>query len=157
MPNDAYKYWCCGALARDLRLPGREHGDLHRLQLLRGALPLHHPHAGAAADAGGGRMKQVSCCVFDLETTNLSADFGVILCGVVKPSVGRVKIFRADRLSPTWPRRRSDDSRVVGAIVAELSNYDIWVAHNGRPSASGCCWSTPAASCPATRPPSSRP
>jgi len=31
-------------------------------------------------------MNQVSCSVMDLETTNLSADFGVVLCGVVKPA-----------------------------------------------------------------------
>ncbi len=75
---------------------------------------------------------QVSCCVFDLETTNLSADFGVILCGVVKPAHGRARVFRADQLNRNWHSQRSDDSAVVAAIVADLSQYDIWVAHNGQ-------------------------
>lgn len=76
-------------------------------------------------------MSQVSCCAFDLETSNLSADFGVILCGAVKPAHGRVKVFRADHLNPRWATCRSDDSAVVRAIVNELEKYDIWVAHNG--------------------------
>ena len=76
-------------------------------------------------------MNQVSCCVFDLETTNLSADFGVILCGVVKPANGRPKVFRADSLNPTWSACRSNDRHVTKAIVAELDRFDIWVAHNG--------------------------
>ena len=76
-------------------------------------------------------MSQISCCCFDLETTNLSADFGVILCGVVKPANGKPRIFRADHLNPNWSRNRSNDRAVVKAIVAELEKYDIWVAHNG--------------------------
>jgi uncharacterized protein YprB with RNaseH-like and TPR domain len=76
-------------------------------------------------------MNQVTCCVFDLETTNLSADFGVILCGVVKPANGRPKVFRADRLNPTWSTCRSNDRHVTEALVAELDRFDIWVAHNG--------------------------
>ena len=74
---------------------------------------------------------QISCCCFDLETTNLSADFGVVLCGVVKPANGRPRIFRADKLNNRWNTHRSDDSGVVKAIVEELSQYDIWIAHNG--------------------------
>jgi uncharacterized protein YprB with RNaseH-like and TPR domain len=74
---------------------------------------------------------QISSCVFDLETTNLSADFGVILCGVVKGAGERHKTFRADELNPKWASKRSDDREVLTAIIAELSGYDIWVAHNG--------------------------
>jgi uncharacterized protein YprB with RNaseH-like and TPR domain len=76
-------------------------------------------------------MDQVSCACFDLETTNLSADFGVVLCGVVKPAHAEAIIFRADRLNRNWRQRRSDDRAVIRAIVDELDNYDIWVAHNG--------------------------
>jgi uncharacterized protein YprB with RNaseH-like and TPR domain len=77
-------------------------------------------------------MNQVSCCCFDLETTNLSADFGVVLCGVVKPAHGRPKIFRADKLNRHWSECRSNDREVILAIVRELAQYDIWVAHNGQ-------------------------
>jgi len=69
--------------------------------------------------------------VFDLETTNLSADFGVILCGVIKGVGEKPKIFRADQLNPKWASQRSDDREVVSALVTELGGYDIWVAHNG--------------------------
>jgi hypothetical protein len=30
-------------------------------------------------------MNQISSCVFDLETTNLSADFGIILRAAIMP------------------------------------------------------------------------
>jgi DNA polymerase III epsilon subunit-like protein len=76
-------------------------------------------------------MDQIRSCVFDLETTNLSADFGVILCGVVKPSDKPCKVFRADKLNKHWATRRSDDSQVILEIVKELAKYDIWIAHNG--------------------------
>src|ERR1700686_4347153 len=77
-------------------------------------------------------MDQVSCCVFDLETTNLSADFGVILCGVIKPANAEARVFRAGRLNRSWHKRRSDDRAVLRGIVKELEQYDIWVAHNGQ-------------------------
>jgi DNA polymerase III epsilon subunit-like protein len=74
---------------------------------------------------------QITCCCFDLETTNLCADFGVILCGVVKPSTAEARVFRSDTLNPRWASRRSDDRHVLKAIVEELSHHDIWIAHNG--------------------------
>ena len=77
-------------------------------------------------------MSQITCAVFDLETTNLNADFGVVLCGVIKPAGGESKVFRGDKISPTkWKNKRSDDSETVKAIVDELCKYDIWIAHNG--------------------------
>jgi len=74
---------------------------------------------------------QVTSCVIDLETTNLSADFGVILCGVLKPAGAKPKVFRADVLNPHWNVRRSDDSHVAKAIATEMDKYDIWIIHNG--------------------------
>lgn len=76
-------------------------------------------------------MAQIECCAFDLETTNLTADFGIVLCGVVKPAYGKPKIFRGDTLNAKWRTHRADDSAVVKAIVKELDHYDIWIAHNG--------------------------
>lgn len=75
-------------------------------------------------------MNQVSCCVMDLETTNLSADFGVLLCAAIKPAGRNVRIFRAD-VYPAWKKRRSDDREVLADIVAELDRFDIWIIHNG--------------------------
>lgn len=71
-----------------------------------------------------------SAC-FDLECTSLNADFGIILCGVIKPAHGAAKVFRLDELSKTWSTRRSDDRPVIKAILAELEKYDIVAAHNG--------------------------
>lgn len=75
---------------------------------------------------------QITCCVFDLETSGLNADFGVVLCGVIKPAGGEPRVFRADKINADWQTRRSDDSAVLTAITEELSKYDIWVAHNGQ-------------------------
>jgi len=76
-------------------------------------------------------MDQVTCCVMDIETTNLNADFGIILCGVIKPANGKPKVFRGDKLNPNWDRKRSDDKDVVKALVEELEKYDIWIIYNG--------------------------
>lgn len=76
-------------------------------------------------------MNQITCCCFDLETTNLSADFGIVLCGVIKGSSDKKpEVYRGDSY-PTWSKRRSDDSRILRDIVTALERYDIWVAHNG--------------------------
>lgn len=76
-------------------------------------------------------MNQFSSCVFDLETTNLNADFGVVLCGVILPSGPGAKpiVFRADKY-PTWKTNRSNDAELVKDIVKELDCYDIWCGHN---------------------------
>jgi len=65
---------------------------------------------------------------FDLETSSLSADFGVVLCGVVKPWQGKARVYRIDELAGDVP---SDDHLVVAALIEALSQYDILVAHNG--------------------------
>lgn len=74
--------------------------------------------------------EQITCCCFDLETTNLSADFGIVLCAVVKPAGGKSIVFRGDDFAE-WKESRSDDRMIVQCVVTELAKYDIWVAHNG--------------------------
>lgn len=76
-------------------------------------------------------MRQITCCAFDLETSSLNADFGIVLCGVVLPANGEPVVFRGDKLNRAWKTRRSDDRDTVRAIVTELDKYDIWIAHNG--------------------------
>lgn len=68
---------------------------------------------------------------FDLECSSLNADFGIILCGVIKPQSGEPIVFRSDTLNKKWKTQRSDDSAVVKAIIDELGKYDILCAHNG--------------------------
>lgn len=73
----------------------------------------------------------ISVASFDLECSSLNADFGIVLCGVVKPQNGDPIVFRADELNKKWKTNRSDDSGVVAAIIAELGKHDVLCAHNG--------------------------
>lgn len=74
----------------------------------------------------------ISSCCFDIETSSFDANFGIILCAVIK-GIGqkRPTILRADELCPTWDTSRSDDSIITASIVEELSKYDVLCAHNG--------------------------
>lgn len=73
-------------------------------------------------------MIRVAC--FDLECSSLNADFGIVLCGVIKPQDGEPVIFRGDDYK-TWKRKRSEDWGVVQDIIRELGKYDLLCAHNG--------------------------
>lgn len=73
----------------------------------------------------------INICTFDLETTSLDADFGVLLCAVIKPHHGKPVVLRADKLNPRWDKGRSNDKAVVQAAAEELARHDIWIAHNG--------------------------
>lgn len=70
-----------------------------------------------------------SAC-FDLETSSLNANFGIVLCGVIQSGEGDLTVFRGDEYE-SWESRRSDDSQLVADIVAALEGFDIVVAHNG--------------------------
>lgn len=72
--------------------------------------------------------------IFDIETTNLYADSGIILCMSHKPylaSKKTVRTIRADRFE-SWKTGKSDNREVVENIMKELREYDILVAHNGQ-------------------------
>lgn len=74
----------------------------------------------------------ISACSFDLETSSLDGDWGIILCAVIKPAGQKGKLFRIDELSKDWVRgKRSNDKPLVEAIVKELSRYDVVAAHFG--------------------------
>lgn len=68
---------------------------------------------------------------WDLETTDLKALMGRILCCSFKPLDGEVYTFRGDE-KPYKGRSRIDDSRLVVAIREELEKYDLVVGHNSR-------------------------
>lgn len=70
--------------------------------------------------------------IFDLETSSLYANSGIVLCCCVK-SYGHkdVTTIRADEF-PSWKKRKSDNKDVVEAIMKKLDEYDILVAHNGQ-------------------------
>lgn len=68
---------------------------------------------------------------WDLETTDLKALMGRILCCSFKPLGEDVYTFRGDE-KPYKGKSRIDDSRLVLAIRDELSKYDLVVGHNSR-------------------------
>lgn len=76
----------------------------------------------------------LTAATFDLETTSLNADFGIVLCGVILPHDSRAKpiVFRGDKSNPKWATKRSDDSKLVAEIADELAKYDVLIAHNGQ-------------------------
>jgi uncharacterized protein YprB with RNaseH-like and TPR domain len=79
----------------------------------------------------------ITIATFDIETTHLSADFGVILCAVVKASTPpdskptKPVILRQDELNPDWDKKRSNDRELSIALRRELEKYDVLIAHNG--------------------------
>lgn len=75
----------------------------------------------------------LTAATFDLETTSLNADFGIVLCGVILPHDSRARpiVFRGDKLNPRWSTRRSDDSETVHQIASKLAEFDVLIAHNG--------------------------
>jgi uncharacterized protein YprB with RNaseH-like and TPR domain len=67
---------------------------------------------------------------FDIETSNLNADFSVLLSAVIKPFGQPPICFRADSYE-SWATRRSDDSEITRDIAQELSRHAIVITHYG--------------------------
>ena len=67
----------------------------------------------------------------DIETTNLTADFSVLLCACIKPFGKAPIVFRIDDYNKNWKTKRRDDSGIVKAIAEELSKHAIVVTHYG--------------------------
>jgi len=77
------------------------------------------------------RFNPVRVATFDIETTNLNATFGRVLCAVVQfADEAEPHIFRGDSY-PTWEKHRSDDSMIVADILACLEEADVLIAYNG--------------------------
>lgn len=75
----------------------------------------------------------VTTLTFDLETSALEGDVGVILCCSYKSSTdGVVRTIRTDETNPLWYKgKRGDDKETVRQIAAVLATHDVLVAHNG--------------------------
>ncbi len=70
--------------------------------------------------------------VLDIETTGLDASFGRILCGVTMFwSPNETRIRRADEHDSWNTGRRASDKGLVEAILRDVEEADIVVAHNG--------------------------
>jgi len=61
---------------------------------------------------------------FDLETTNLKANFGRILCASVADMFGNVRTFRIDE-APYARERRRDDVALAVALRDYLEQFDV--------------------------------
>ncbi|MEM3169713.1 MAG: ribonuclease H-like domain-containing protein [Candidatus Nitrosotenuis sp.] len=68
---------------------------------------------------------------FDIETTNLSADYGRILCCGFKYLNKKPFIVSQDQFSD-YRRKLWDDRKVVEKIKTVLESADILVSYNGR-------------------------
>lgn len=71
--------------------------------------------------------------IFDLETSSLYADTGILLCSVIKEYGSNEKpiVVRADQFD-SWKNHRSDCRETVSATLKALEDFDIYVAHNGQ-------------------------
>lgn len=77
-----------------------------------------------------GSSTQLDFVSFDLETTDLKADFAIILCGCVKPFGKKPIVFRSDDYS-SWKDNRSNDKAIVKDISDELRKHAIIMTHYG--------------------------
>lgn len=75
----------------------------------------------------------ITTAVFDLETSDLNADAGVILCAVIQSSKQkRPIVIRTDDTNKDWKRgQRGNDKETVRQIAEVLEDHDVLAAHNG--------------------------
>ncbi len=69
--------------------------------------------------------------IFDFEMSNLNADFGMLLCGVIKNFRGKSQTFRLDQY-PGYEKDRANDKALAKDLRDALEQFDIWVSYNGR-------------------------
>ena len=67
-------------------------------------------------------------CYYDIETTNLNANYGLVLCAVVKPKRMPWKVFKLDL---TKNGIRDEDKTLIKEIIKELEQYEFLVTYNG--------------------------
>jgi uncharacterized protein YprB with RNaseH-like and TPR domain len=75
----------------------------------------------------------ITTACFDLETSDLYADSGIILCAVVQSSTRRKPyVIRTDQTNKKWSAGlRGDDSATVKQVAEILADHDVLAAHNG--------------------------
>ncbi len=70
---------------------------------------------------------------FDLETSNLNADLGVLLCAALAINDKPVRLFSQREFNDKFAVRHYSEDRVLCRVVAEaLADCDILCAHNGQ-------------------------
>jgi len=67
---------------------------------------------------------------FDIETSNLRADFSVLLTAAIKPFGQPAIVFRGDDY-PEWETQRTNDKPITRDIARELSKHAVIITHYG--------------------------
>ena len=69
---------------------------------------------------------------WDIETSNLNADFSTLLCSCVKPFGRDPIVHRIDDICPGWKYgKRKEDKEIVQVVVNELKQHAVIVTHYG--------------------------
>lgn len=69
-------------------------------------------------------------CSFDIETSNLDADFSILLSTVIKPFGQEPIVFRGDDYTE-WDENRANDFQIVKDVTDELRRHAIIIGHYG--------------------------
>ncbi len=70
--------------------------------------------------------------VLDIETSNLNADFGFMICAVVKTyGIEEMKVLRIDKY-PIWLKQKFNDKNLIRDLVNYLDNFDGIITYNGK-------------------------
>ena len=68
---------------------------------------------------------------FAIETSNLNADFSILLTACIKPYGQPAIVFRSDDY-PEWETERDNDKPITEAIAGELKKHAIVIGHYGQ-------------------------
>jgi len=68
---------------------------------------------------------------FDIETSNLQADFSILMTACIKPYGRDSIVFRSDDY-PEWQNDRKNDYQITKAIAQELRKHAIIITHYGQ-------------------------
>lgn len=72
-------------------------------------------------------LKSLHTCTWDIESSNLDGDFGIMLCASIKPWGRPMKTFRLDEFTNKfW-----DDSALAEAVRDELEKFQVVIHHYG--------------------------
>jgi len=70
--------------------------------------------------------------IFDLETSSLKANTGILLCACIKQyDKDGVVTIRADQFK-SWKTGKTNQREMIKAVTEALGDFDIFVAHNGQ-------------------------
>lgn len=87
--------------------------------------------AGAREERNQFLLHDSSFAMFDIEASNLDADFGEVLCACIRPIGGPTTTIRLPSFRAGDPWRLVNDTEIVGAIRDELAKYDYVVTWYG--------------------------